>query len=133
MAHLGPNVPGGVLVAMSLVAACLADEFRLVFPVGLLAKLTLVTRPAGIPGIDIHHVFPDKPGLLLEEPTELRERPTTEPIPCLSNSSRDQKTDVFQVFQGDSPPSAFGGSYGRFQDDVILERTTHRCSSLPPR
>jgi hypothetical protein len=115
-----PDVQGGVLVGMGLVATCLAGEFGLVLSVGLLAMLTLVTGSAGVPRIDVDHVNTGQSRLVIDERTELPEAPTAESIVSVPAPSLDPIANPFEFFKSDPATGAFGGLNDYLADDVIL-------------
>jgi hypothetical protein len=78
------------------------------------------SRPRGIARIDQHDWDAGIRRLVGNEPSELVERPTREPIASVPTPSRCPVADAFEVFEGNPAAGVFGGLDDRFADAMVL-------------
>jgi len=101
----------------------LAGELGLAFAVGLLAMSADATRPAAVARIDLHDGDSRVLRLVRKEAEELVERPTREPVPSVSTSSRYPFADTLEVLKRDAAAGVFGGLDDRLADAVVFVAT----------
>src|SRR5262249_40896546 len=101
-------------------AACLADEFGLGSPIGLIAMVALRTGTRRVPRVPRQDGAPGPFRLVRQEGVELPERPSREPMARVAAPSREPPADALEVFRRDPATGAFGVLDDRLADPVVL-------------
>src|SRR5437763_14302351 len=92
----------GVQLSVWLLAALLTDEKSLRFTIGAGLIPTLRTPLRGMPGVNGHHAHTGALGFVVEEGTQLRERPAMQPSSTLPTLLIGSFSNLTQFFNHDS-------------------------------
>src|SRR5512135_3491011 len=105
---------------MLLVVAPLATKLGLASAVGAFAMATFGASLRGVRRVHPDHGDARDLRLVRQERVELVERPTAQPVACVSAPGRNPVANPPEVLQSDPAPGAFGGPDDLPGDPVVF-------------